>query len=184
MIIYSNETVFNVEVDYIVNTINCVGVMGKGLALEFALRFPKLNDIYKEQCASRQIVPGKVYFYEINSQKILNFPTKYHFMYPSKIEWIESGLIDFQQKYKEFNINSIAFPLLGCNNGELNSEEVIKLMEKYLMLDGLTVYICNSSKLNGKEKEMLEKFKSFNIDELANHVKLNKNHENYTIEEF
>lgn len=174
MIKYTNETVFNVNADCIVNTINCVGFMGKGLALEFALRYPKLNEEYKKQCLHHEIQLGKVYYYEIDNQKIINFPTKYHFMYPSKIEWIEAGLIDFRKKFNDYNIKSIAFPLLGCSNGELSKNDVINVMEKYLNIDDIVVYICDSSLLNGKEKEMLENFKICNIDFLSKYVKLNK----------
>ena len=174
MIYITDETVFNVNADCIVNTVNCVGVMGKGLALEFALRYPKLNDLYIEQCEKRLVKTGNVYFYEINGDKIINFPTKYNFKFPSRYEWIESGLIDFISKYKSLNIKSIAFPLLGCTNGELDKNIVLSMMMKYLDLEDLTVYICKSTKLNGKEKEMVENFKNTSISKLTNIAKLNK----------
>jgi len=78
MIIKTNSTVFNVNADCIVNTINCDGFMGKGLALEFSLRYPKLNKIYQDQAKRKELHTGKVYFYEIDGQKMINFPTKYH----------------------------------------------------------------------------------------------------------
>lgn len=174
MIIYTDETVFNCNADCIVNTINCVGVMGKGLALEFSLRYPELNNIYVNQCKNKLIKTGQVYFYEIEENKIINFPTKYHFKYPSKIEWIESGLKDFVRKYKTYNIRSIAFPYLGCSNGELDKNDVKKVMEKYLNLEDITVYICSSLLLNGIEKIMIDRFRKTEILQLASKIKLNR----------
>jgi len=174
MIIKTNSTVFNVNADCIVNTINCDGFMGKGLALEFSLRYPKLNKIYQDQAKRKELHTGKVYFYEIDGQKMINFPTKYHFQFPSKYEWIEEGLVHFVSIYKELNINSIAFPLLGARNGELDPQQVIQIMEKHLSLLDIDVYICYSSELAGKEKEMVDSFKSFNLLLLKDIIRLNK----------
>ena len=174
MIIYTEDTVFNTNAECMVNTINCVGIMGKGLALEFALRYPKLEELYINQCNNKEINVGKIYFYTINKTKIINFPTKYNFKYPSQYKWIEEGLQNFVKVYKEFNIKSIAFPLLGCSNGELDRKIVLEIMNKYLELDDLIVYICGSTKLAGKEKEMLDKFKSSSIEQLTKIANLNK----------
>lgn len=172
MITFTDSTVFNTNADCIVNTINCVSFMGKGLALEFALRYPELEKIYKEECNNNKIHTGCVYFYEIDGQKIINFPTKYHFKYPSKIEWIEQGLKYFVNNYKKWGIKSIAFPLLGTSNGGLNQKEVEEIMVKYLSTIDIDVYICHSKLIEGKEKEMVDNFKSLPIDELNNYVKL------------
>ena len=83
MIKIIKDNVFDSKAECIVNTINCVGFMGKGLAFEFALRYPKLEEIYIEQCKRHQIHTGILYFYDIDGQKIINLPTKYHFKYPS-----------------------------------------------------------------------------------------------------
>lgn len=166
MIRLVEDTIFNTPAEWIVNTINCVGFMGKGLALEFALRYPELERIYKEQCHKKEINIGKIYDYNINGTKIINFPTKYHYRYDSKYEWIELGLKDFVSKYKKLNIKSIAFPYLGCANGGLDYKVVEKIMIKYLNIEGLDVYICSSKKLGGKEKEMLEKFQSTDLEQL------------------
>ena len=174
MIIQTDSTVFNTNADCIVNTINCVSFMGKGLALEFALRYPKLEKIYKEQCLKKIIHTGEVYFYEIDGQKIVNFPTKFHFKYPSKIEWIEQGLISFISNYKKWDIKSVAFPILGANNGGLNPIEVEKLMIEYLSKIDIDVYICKSILVEGKEKEMIDAFLTTDIVELSKHIKLNQ----------
>ena len=173
MIKFIDDTVFNAPAEWIVNTVNCVGVMGKGLALEFALRYPKLEEIYKNQCANKEINLGNIYNYEIEGTKIINFPTKYHFKYPSQYEWIERGLKDFCLKYKKLNIKSVAFPYLGCTNGELDYQVVRMMMTKYLSLEDVDVYICSSKLVAGKEKEMLENFKSTPIEELFSICKLN-----------
>ena len=149
--------------------------MGRGLALEFALRYPELDTIYIEQCKKKEINVGKVYNYKINGINIINFPTKYDYKYPSQYKWIEEGLKDFIHNYKKLNIKSIAFPLLGCANGELDKKIVLEMMKKYLNQDDLQVYICSSTKLAGKEKEMLEGFKNTSIEKLIEIARLNKN---------
>lgn len=174
MIIKTDSTVFNVNADCIVNTINCVGFMGKGLALEFALRYPKLEEKYINECKKKLMHTGKVYFYEIDGQKIINFPTKFHFKYPSKMEWIEEGLQYFLDNYKNWNIKSIAFPLLGASNGGLDPRIVEKTMEYYLAKVDIDVYICHSKLVEGKEKEMVDSFKSTRIDLLSKRIKLNE----------
>ena len=174
MLYKTKSTVFNVNADCIVNTINCDGFMGKGLALEFALRYPKLNEIYQDQCKKKLLHTGKVYVYNIDGQCIINFPTKYHFQFPSKYEWIEQGLNHFVHIYKELKIRSIAFPLLGARNGELDPKIVIEIMEKYLSKLDIDVYICFSTELDGKEKEMVENFKKANLYSLQEKLKLRK----------
>ena len=126
--------IFNSKAQTIVNTVNCVGVMGKGIALVFKLRYPKMFDLYKDYCKSKLIGIGKLWIYkgEENAPWVLNFPTKFHWKYPSKIEYLEKGLEKFCSTYKDQGITSIAFPLLGSHNGGLNPEIVKELMFKYL----------------------------------------------------
>ena len=172
MIKITDSTVFNTGADCIVNTINCVGFMGKGIALEFALRYPELEKQYIEACRKKTIHTGRVYFYEIDGQKIINFPTKFHFKYPSQIEWIEEGLQFFVSNYKRWNIKSIAFPILGATNGGLDHEMVEEIMKKYLSELEIDVYICHSKLVEGKELAMVEAFKKSSIPEVAKHVRL------------
>lgn len=126
--------IFNSKTQTIVNTVNCVGVMGKGIALVFKLRYPKMFDEYANLCKRHLISPGKLWIYkgESDAPWVLNFPTKFHWKYPSKIEYIESGLQKFVETYKEKGITSIAFPMLGTHNGGLDKEKVRSLMERYL----------------------------------------------------
>jgi hypothetical protein len=106
---------------------------------------------------------------------IVNFPTKWHFKYPSKLIWIEQGLQDFVKTYQKNGITSVAFPKLGTSNGGLNWNEVKILMEKYLSNLDIDVYICldNKKEAEGIEKSMLDKFNSTNIEQLSSLVKLN-----------
>ncbi len=129
-----NGNIFNTKAQTIVNTVNCVGVMGKGIALVFKLRYPQMFDIYRQYCADHLIEIGKLWLYkgESNAPWVLNFPTKTHWKLPSEYEYIEAGLRKFVDTYKERGITSIAFPLLGASNGGLNKDLVLEIMYKYL----------------------------------------------------
>jgi len=143
MIIYSDNTVFNIGAQTLVNSVNCVGVMGAGIALEFKLRFPNMYDDYVTRCVRKEVKIGRPYVYrEHGNHWIINFPTKSHWKYASKIEWIEQGLDYFVKNYERGGITSIAFPKLGCENGGLNWNDVQSLMEKYLQHISIEVYIC------------------------------------------
>ncbi|WP_323823359.1 macro domain-containing protein [Algoriphagus sp. C2-6-M1] len=113
---------------------NCVGVMGKGIALVYKLRYPNMYKEYKEHCQNKLIRTGSLWIYtkQENAPWILNFPTKFHWKYPSKIEWIEQGLQKFVSTYEEKGVTSIAFPLLGTHNGGLATNEIKSLMKQYL----------------------------------------------------
>lgn len=126
--------IFNTKAQTIVNTINCVGVMGKGIALVYKLRYPKMFDLYSEYCKSKLIGIGKLWLYkgEEDVPWVLNFPTKFHWKYPSKIEYIEKGLQKFVDTYRTKGITSVAFPMLGTHNGGLDKNAVLTVMENYL----------------------------------------------------
>jgi len=127
--------IFNTKCQTVVNTVNCVGVMGKGIALVYKLRYPKMFDVYKKHCDNRLIRTGKLWLYKDGDNAdpwVLNFPTKNHWKFPSKMEYLESGLKKFLDTYKEQEITSIAFPLLGVHNGGLDRDEVLIMMRSYL----------------------------------------------------
>lgn len=151
--------IFNSRLDVIVNTVNCVGVMGKGIALVFKLRYPKMFDLYKEYCLSHLIGIGKLWLYkgEEGVPWVLNFPTKFHWKYPSKMEYIEKGLQKFVETYKEKKITSIAFPLLGTNNGGLDKQEVLSLMCTYLRKCDIPIEIYEYDA--SAPDDLFEKFK-------------------------
>lgn len=126
--------IFNTKAQVIVNTVNDIGIMGKGIALVFKLRYPLMFDLYQQHCRDKLIEIGKLWLYraEPNVPWVLNFPTKYHWKDPSKIEYLEKGLQKFVDTHQSQGITSIAFPLLGTHNGGLEKNDVLALMEKYL----------------------------------------------------
>lgn len=127
--------IFNTHCQTIVNTVNCVGVMGKGIALVFKLRYPDMFPIYQDYCNRGLIGIGKLWLYKPEDARqawVLNFPTKVHWKLPSEYTYVEQGLKKFAETYKEKGITSIAFPLLGTNNGGLDKEAVLRLMLRYL----------------------------------------------------
>jgi len=173
MINYSQTTVFNTPMQTIVNPVNCAGVMGRGLALDFRLRYPEMYDDYKKLCEEKKVKIGIPYVYNgYTNQLILNFPTKVDWKYPSKIEWIEEGLIYFAENYKKNNILSIAFPKLGTDNGGLDWHIVKTLMEKYLNTVSIPITIClNEEKYaSGLEGKMLSIINSMTENELTQKV--------------
>lgn len=129
-----NGNIFNTKAQTIVNTVNCVGVMGKGIALVFKLRYPSMFEQYQKYCKQNLIAVGKLWIYkgEPTNPWVLNFPTKTHWKLPSEYEYIEKGLQKFVDTYKEKSITSIAFPLLGANNGGLDKDKIMETMLHYL----------------------------------------------------
>jgi O-acetyl-ADP-ribose deacetylase (regulator of RNase III) len=136
MITYKTGDIFKEETDAIVNTVNCVGVMGRGLALQFKKNFPENFKAYEAACKLEEVLPGKMFVYEtgllLSPKYIINFPTKRHWRGASRIEDIESGLKDLATVIDNLNIKSIAVPPLGCGLGELNWEDVRKHIENAL----------------------------------------------------
>jgi len=116
----------------IVNTVNCVGVMGAGIALECRLRFPEMHENYISLCNEEKIDIGLLWVYKSPKRWILNFPTKKHWKYPSKKEYLHTGLKKFCDTYKEKGIESIAFPLLGADKGGIPQEDSLSIMRSYL----------------------------------------------------
>jgi O-acetyl-ADP-ribose deacetylase (regulator of RNase III) len=165
MIHYLETTVFNSGAQTITNTVNCHGVMGAGLALEFKLRYPKMEEDYQERCKRKDVRVGKPYLYKGDyPQWILNFPTKNHWRYPSKLSWIEDGLRYFCDRYEIGKISSVAFPKLGCSRGGLEWPVVREIMESYLRDLSIEVIICLDEERNatGVEAKMLEMIKEPN----------------------
>lgn len=112
---------FESEAQTLVNTVNCVGVMGKGVALEFKNRFPEMFEDYLERCKAGNVKLGIPYLYrQLIPPWILNFPTKDHWRSVSRISDIIRGINYLKNHYKEWEITSIAFPPLGCGEGQLD----------------------------------------------------------------
>ncbi len=125
------------DVEALVNTVNCVGIMGKGIALQFKRAFPENFEHYKQACKRGDIEIGRVFITERrglgNPRYILNFPTKEHWRGRSRIDWIRAGLDDLIRVIKENRIKSVAIPPLGCGNGGLDWDDV-----RPLILDALS----------------------------------------------
>ena len=123
---------FNSNAMAIVNTVNCVGVMGKGIALDFKLRYPEMFKEYQNICFSHLLKPGQILPYMKSNPIILNFAIKDDWKADSKEEWIEETLQRFVNNYKSLNITSVAFPWMGAMNGGLPIESIKSLTRKYL----------------------------------------------------
>lgn len=133
MLMYVDGNLFLSPAKVLVNTVNTVGVMGKGIAKDFKYIFPEMFSEYQLRCESKQLSVGRLFLYKSPIKWVLNFPTKIHWRNPSKLEYIEAGLRIFSAGYERSGITSIAFPRLGCGNGELDWDKQVKpLMESYL----------------------------------------------------
>jgi O-acetyl-ADP-ribose deacetylase (regulator of RNase III) len=142
MIVYKTGNIFESKAQVITNTVNCVGVMGKGLALAFKDKFPEMFQDYKSKCDSKMVKPGKPYLWENDKVQILNFPTKRHWKDNSLLSDIEDGLRYLATHYVSMGISTIALPPLGCGLGGLNWADVKQLIEKHLgQLEDLDVYV-------------------------------------------
>jgi O-acetyl-ADP-ribose deacetylase (regulator of RNase III)/uncharacterized protein YwgA len=116
----------------LVNTVNCVGVMGKGIALEFKKRFPEMFEDYVKKCDSKEVKLGMPYLYKtLFPPQIVNFPTKDHWKSVSRISDIDRGLQYLMSHYKEWGVTSLAIPPLGCGNGQLEWRAVGPLIHSY-----------------------------------------------------
>jgi O-acetyl-ADP-ribose deacetylase (regulator of RNase III) len=139
---YVNSDLFSSPSRVLVNTVNTVGVMGKGIALEFKKRYPAMYEAYRDLCRSGQLSIGKLWLWRARDRWILNFPTKQDWRRPSKEEYVEAGLAKFVASYHAQGIDSVSFPLLGCGNGQLDFNSVVRpLMERYLRPLTIPIYI-------------------------------------------
>lgn len=124
---------FESRAQTLVNTVNCVGVMGKGIALEFKKRFPDMYEDYAQRCAAKQVRLGEPYlFRRLFPPWILNFPTKGHWRSVSRLSDIEAGLEYLERHYHEWGIESLAVPALGCSNGGLEWRVVGPTLYRHL----------------------------------------------------
>ena len=128
MISYRTGNLLDADVEAVVNTVNTVGVMGKGIALMFKEEFPKNFELYAVACKRHEVKIGQMFVTEtgkfVGPKWIINFPTKQHWRGRTKFEWVTEGLKDLRRIILDKNIKSIAVPPLGCGNGGLNWKEV------------------------------------------------------------
>jgi O-acetyl-ADP-ribose deacetylase (regulator of RNase III) len=186
MLTYIKGDLFSSPAQVLVNTVNTVGVMGKGIALEFKNRYPDMYNVYQKLCDEKKMDIGKLMLWKEDAKWILLFPTKKHWRSPSKLSYIENGLEKFLLSYESLGIESIAFPRLGCGNGGLEWDDVRQLMEKYLKNLPIEVYIYldKYEEIIPEHKQPLEMEKwlrsnketlgfSFIKEELQNNIRLN-----------
>lgn len=147
----SSTDIFSLEVDAIVNPVNCLGVMGAGLALEFKKRYPDNYKRYRKECMSGNLIIGSIFSYKLNNsspnlQYILNLPTKYDWADLSQLHYIETGVIALKQYLAEhLDITSIAIPALGCGLGGLPWLSVKEILYNKLSdVENVNIYIISA----------------------------------------
>ena len=129
---YVEGDIFDSKAEALVNPVNCVGVMGQGLALQFKRRFPKNFHAYRQMCNRQELVPGGVFLFETQGESpryIINLATKDHWKEPSYLPYIRTGLFRLLVLSNLWGIHSIAIPPLGCGLGGLDWEYVKLLIE-------------------------------------------------------
>ena len=142
MITYIDGDLFESPAKVLVNTVNTRGVMGKGIALQFKRIYPDMFKEYRNHCEHNRLTIGTLFLWKTPHKWVLNFPTKEHWRNPSRPEYIEKGLQKFVEIHDVLGITSIAFPALGCGNGELDYEtQVQPLMESQLGQLSIPIFI-------------------------------------------
>lgn len=133
MITYLKGDIFSSKLQALTCPVNCMGVMGKGLALEFKKTFPGLLGAYAEACRTEQLKIGRPWLWKVNDvRQVLCFPTKDHWKKPSTLEYIELGLMWMARLHSQGELHSVALPALGCGLGGLAWTEVKPLIDKHL----------------------------------------------------
>lgn len=158
MIKYIKGNLLQAKTHALVNTVNTVGVMGKGIALQFKEQFPANFKAYSDACKNGKIGIGKLFVFEestLNGKKIIiNFPTKTEWYKKSQYSYIEEGLKDLVRIIEEYKLESIALPPLGCGNGGLDWGKVKALIENYLANLSIEIIVYEP---NDAVKEVLQK---------------------------
>lgn len=146
---YITGDMFKSEADCLINTVNCEGFMGKGIAYQFKLLFPENNRDYIRACNSGSLRIGTLHYFVENGKTIINFPTKNKWRENSLIEYIETGLNELVRVIPKLNVKTIAIPPLGCGNGGLEWGEVKQLIESKLsdLSEKYTFLLYEPSKL-------------------------------------
>lgn len=136
MIHYTTGNLLEADVTALVNTVNTVGVMGKGIALMFKEQFPDISKDYVAACKNKDVETGRMFVTPTGQlygpRWVIHFPTKRHWRHPSKLEWIDEGLADLRRVLISNDIHSVAIPPLGAGNGKLDWADVKPLIEKHL----------------------------------------------------
>jgi len=134
------DDIFQSRAQTLVNTVNCVGIMGKGLALEFKKRFPGMYQDYVKRCKKGQVRLGEPYLFRgLEQPFVVNFPTKGHWRSASRLDDIVRGLDYLESHHKQWGITSIAVPSLGCQQGKLEWRIVLPVLHEHLRRLGIPV---------------------------------------------
>jgi O-acetyl-ADP-ribose deacetylase (regulator of RNase III) len=161
---FTQGNLLEADVEAVVNTVNTVGVMGKGIALMFKERFPENYEEYRKACKAGKVNTGELFITHSpelgGPQWVVNFPTKENWRNPTKMEWVESGLVKLREFIQDEKVRSIALPPLGCGNGGLSWPDVRPKIEAALGdLEGVRVVVFeptakyqNVAKKKGVEK--------------------------------
>ena len=167
MIKFTSGDMFKIDTDIRVNTVNCVGVMGAGVALTFKNKYPDMFKDYQKECKKGNLNPGKIHIWtDLSGKCIVNFPTKKHWRKPSEYEYIEAGLSDLHKYLLNKGKIRVAIPALGCDRGGLDWTRVKEKIEKHLGGLDATIYvfepmdrkdetIYGDEALQGSEEELI-----------------------------
>ena len=158
---------FSIPADILVNTVNCVGVMGAGVAAEFKKRYPEMYKDYVNRCRRKELKPGCPYlwqnpsmFGEGKEELIINFPTKDNWRDPSKYEYVEDGLIRMRDLLSHADGRTVVMPAVGCGHGGLNWERIKAMIVRYLS-DVNANFVVTEPKNSQQTEELSDKERSF-----------------------
>ena len=130
---FTKGDMFNTPADILINTVNCVGVMGAGIALKFKQRYPRMFDEYRRKCAAGEIRPGELHIWQsLNGERIVNFPTKRDWRDNSRYEDVEAGLLALKRFLAGQGPVRVVIPALGCGNGGLDWSIVSAMISEHL----------------------------------------------------
>jgi len=138
-LVFTRGDFFAAKVDVRINTVNCKGAMGTGLALEFKKRYPEMYLAYRDICIAGDLAPGVLHVWKTDTEWVVNFPTKRHWHEPSRYEDVELGLVALRDYLTELGAVKVALPALGCRNGGLDWTRVSAMIRK--ALEGLEATI-------------------------------------------
>ncbi len=144
-IVYVSGNILEAKTEAVINPVNCVGVMGAGLAKQFHDKYPKMYKDYRDICRYGELAPGRLHVFDREVFDppfyIVNFPTKKDWRHPSKLEYIETGLTALVRVLGRLNVKNVSIPKLGCGLGGLNWRDVNSLIKKYLGDIGVEVMV-------------------------------------------
>jgi len=170
--------IFTTKCQTIVNTVNTIGIMGAGIALEFKFRYPEMFEKYKLLCESNSFTIGMLWLYKYSAERyILNFPTKINWKYPTKEEYLIVGLEKFIQSYVEKGIESIAYPLLGASKGGLSQNRSLEIMGDYLETCEIPIeiYLYDPNAPDDLYQSFISKLKDYSIEDIIVQTKIKRN---------